>query len=105
MDTPYVLKKNGMYYAHNSCGYVSRVLMAELYDKAYAVSYAKRCEEVQAIPVTKLLTGVDEIQEYIDRMEVMKQAKEIQERCDHEWEICNDKRVCTYPECGLEEEI
>lgn len=71
---PYVLQKNGMYYAHRSCGYVSRVLLAELYTKEYAESYEKQCEEVRAIPVTDLLTGADEVQEYIDRLEVMKEA-------------------------------
>ena len=71
---PYVLKKSGMYYAHNSCGYVSRVLLAELYDKDYAINYAKNCDEVHAIPITELLTGVDEVQKYIDRIEIMKET-------------------------------
>lgn len=74
MSVPYVLNKNGMYYAHNSAGYVSRVLLAELYTKEYAESHASHCDEVRAIPVTELLTGVDEVQEYIDRLEEMKLA-------------------------------
>ena len=72
--TPYVLQKQGMYYAHNSRGYVSRVLLAELYTKEYAENYARQCEDVRAIPVTELLTGPDEVQEYIDRLLVMKAA-------------------------------
>lgn len=22
--------------------------------------------------------------------------------CDHDWEVCGENKVCTYPECGLE---
>ena len=80
MNAPYVLKKNGMYYAHNSCGYVSRVLMAELYDKDYALKQEKQCEEIQAIPVTELLTGAKEVQAYINRMQVMVEAMLEKER-------------------------
>jgi hypothetical protein len=72
METPYVLKKNGMYYAHNSCGYVHRVLLAELYTEEYAKRHAEGCDECEAIPVTECLTGPDEVQEYIERMEVMR---------------------------------
>jgi hypothetical protein len=71
MEIPYVIKKNGMYYGHNSCGYVSRVLLAELYDEIYAKNHEAHCEECKAIPITDLLTGPEEVQEYIDRMEVM----------------------------------
>lgn len=69
---PYVLQKNGMYYAHNSAGYVHRVLLAELYDEDYAKNYATYCDDVRAIPITELLTGAEEVQEYIDRLEVMR---------------------------------
>lgn len=72
MEIPYVLKKNGMYYAHNSAGYVHRVLMAELYTEEYAKRHAARCDEVHAIPITDLITGPDEIQDYINRLEVMR---------------------------------
>ncbi len=72
METPYVIKKNGMYYAHNSCGYVSRVIMAELYDKDYAIAQEKMCKELQAIPITDCLMGAEEVQAYIDRLEVMR---------------------------------
>lgn len=71
---PYVLKKNGMYYAHNSAGYVHRVLMAELYTEDYAKRHASHCDDTQAIPVIDLLTGPDEVQEYIDRLVVMRDA-------------------------------
>ena len=74
MKTPYVLKKNGMYYAHNSCGYTHRVITAELYDEEYATRHAAQCEEVQAIPVKDLITGPDEIQKYINRLEIMRDA-------------------------------
>ena len=74
MATPYVLRKSGMYYAHNNCGYVSRVLLAELYDEDYAKNYAEGHDEIDAVPVTELLTGAEEVQEYIDRMEEMRDA-------------------------------
>jgi uncharacterized protein YwlG (UPF0340 family) len=74
VSVPYVLQKNGMYYAHNSCGYVSRVLLAELYEENYAKRYAAQHEEVRAMPVTELLTGIDEVQEHIDRLEAMREA-------------------------------
>ena len=73
-EAPYVIKKNGMYYAHNSCGYTSRVLLAELYTESHAKARETQCGELQAIPVTELLTGSEEVQEYIDRMEVMRDA-------------------------------
>jgi hypothetical protein len=72
--TPYVIQKNGMYYAHNSAGYVSRVLLAELYTKEYAESHCKQSQECRAFPVTELLTSAEEVQEYIDRLEAMKRA-------------------------------
>lgn len=74
MSTPHVITKNGMYYAHNNCGYVSRVLLAELYDETYATDYAKLVEGCRAVPITELLTGSEEVQEYIDRLEVMRDA-------------------------------
>ena len=71
---PYVIRKNGMYYAHNSCGYVSRVLLAELYTEEYAKNHADQCDECYAVPITECLTGPEEVQEYIDRIEVMLEA-------------------------------
>ena len=72
MNIPYVIKKNGMYYGHNSCGYTSRVLLAELYTKEEAEAEARMCDEIQVMPITETLTGSDEVQEYIDRMEIMR---------------------------------
>jgi len=71
LEIPYVLKKNGMYYAHKDCGYVSRVLLAELYEEHYAKNYAKKNEDVSAIPINELLTGASEVKEYLDRMQIM----------------------------------
>ena len=72
MDEPYVLKKSGMYYAHNNCGYVGRVLLAELYTEQYAKNYIKGRDDIQAIPISECLTGSEEVQNYLDRMEVMR---------------------------------
>lgn len=71
---PYVLRKQGMYYAHNNCGYVHNVLMAEIYTKDYAEAYAGRHEEIQAIPVISCISNAEEIQEYIERLQVMRDA-------------------------------
>ena len=76
MKPLYVLKKNGMYYAHNSCGYVNRVINAEIYNEDYAKKYAKRNQEIQAIPITELLTCAQEVQEYIDRLCKMRNLME-----------------------------
>ena len=72
MDVPYVLKKQGMYYAHNGAGYVARALNAELYSEEYANRYAKNHEEVTAHPINEVLRDSDEVQEYIDRLESMR---------------------------------
>jgi hypothetical protein len=69
----YVLKKNGMYYAHNNCGYVNRVLMAEVYTKEYAQNYAKNHDEIDAIPIDELIS-IEELGEYFDRIKKMKKA-------------------------------
>ena len=74
MSDVYVLRKNGMYYGHNSCGYVHNVFNAELYDKDYAVQHATRCAEVTAVPISELISNTEEIQEHIDRLEVMRDA-------------------------------
>lgn len=70
---PYVLQKGGYYYAHNSCGYVGRVEMAELYTKDYAESHARSCEEVRAFPISVFLR-VETIEPYIERLLLMRQA-------------------------------
>ena len=70
----YALRKNGMYYAHKSCGYVSRILLAELFTEDYATRYARDHEDVTAVSITEALTGVEEIQEYIDRLAIMKKV-------------------------------
>lgn len=74
MDVPYILEKHGMYYAHNSSGYVHRVLLAELYTKEYAEQHARQCDEVRARPITDFLSDPDDVQEYIDRLEAMRDA-------------------------------
>jgi hypothetical protein len=67
--TPYLLKKNGMWYGHNSCGYTNRAELAELYTKEYAERHASNCDEVIAVPVTDVIKSVEHVQEYIDRLE------------------------------------
>jgi hypothetical protein len=77
----YVLKKNGMYYAHDNCGYVNRVLMAEIYTKKYAKNYAKNHDEIDAIPIDELIS-IEELDPYLERIKKMKKAlnSELQER-------------------------
>ena len=71
---PYLLKKGGMWYAHNSCGYTVRAELAEIYNEAEALKYASCCEEVTAVLVTDALHSADSIQSCIDRLMVMKAA-------------------------------
>ncbi len=86
MSEPYVLRKNGMYYAHNSCGYVSRVELAELYTKEYAEHQVSQCDDLSAHPVTNLISDVGHIDNVIDRLEAMKEAIEIKKPVDHDGE-------------------
>lgn len=72
MNMLYFLKKNGMYYSHDSCGYVSNFTQAEVYYERFAKFETKRCKEVTAIPITDVIQNSKEIQEYIDRLEAMK---------------------------------
>lgn len=74
MSVPYLISKNGMWYAHNSTGYVARAEMAELYTEQDAKSHANQCDEVRAVPVTDILKSAEDLQEYIDRLEAAKQA-------------------------------
>lgn len=76
MSEPYVLIKNGMFYAHNNCGYVSRVELAELYNKEYAESQVSQCDDLSAHPVTNFISDVDHIDNVIERLEEMKIAVE-----------------------------
>ena len=73
-DMPYVLKKHGMYYAHNNCGYVSRVELAEIYNSAYAIQYAENHDDIYAIPVSDLIKDPHGLSEYIERIEAMRDA-------------------------------
>lgn len=75
MEPPYVLIKGGMFYAHNSAGYVSRVEMAELYTKEYAEGHAASCSgEVVARLATDFLTDTDHIDSLIERLNTMRKA-------------------------------
>lgn len=74
MDMPYLIRKNGMYYAHNDCGYTARAELAEIYTKERAERSAIHCDEITAVPLNDIIKSVEHIQEYIDRLEVMKAA-------------------------------
>ena len=71
---PYLLQKQGMYYAHNNRGYVSRALLAEIYTKEYAELYASKHDDVHAIPVSDVLSSEDDFDGYIERIEAMRDA-------------------------------
>ena len=73
-DMPYVLKKHGMYYAHNNCGYVSRVELAEIYTESYAVQYAENHEDIYAIPISELIKDHKSLNAYIERITTMQDA-------------------------------
>ena len=71
---PYLLRKNGMWYGHNSCGYTARAELAELYTKEYAESHASNHDGVTAVPATDVIKSAEHVQEYIDRLEAIKAA-------------------------------
>lgn len=74
IDIPYVIRKNGMYYAHDSCGYVNNVMNAELYTKTYAEQHCSHGPEYQAIPVTDLISSTKHIDETMERLQAMRRA-------------------------------
>jgi len=74
MSIPYVIQKNGMFYAHNSAGYVSSVYCAELYSEEYAKRHADHSEECRALPVTHFVKDREQAQEYLDRVEAIRDA-------------------------------
>lgn len=75
METPYVLIKSGMFYAHNSRGYVGRVELAEIYTKEHADREVRGCSgEVIARPVTDFLHDPHGIDSLIERLEAMRRA-------------------------------
>lgn len=71
--TPYVLIRSGMFYAHDSRGYVHDPALAELYTKSYAERRARTSEEVIAKPVTEVISG-DRVGELLERLHVMQEA-------------------------------
>ena len=64
MSTLYFLQKGDMYYAHNSCGYVSTVVMAEIYTEEEAQRQSFQCEDVTAIPISERVSTKDAVQEW-----------------------------------------
>jgi hypothetical protein len=74
IEIPYLLRKNGMWYAHNDCGYTGRAELAELYTKEYAENTTKHHDDITAVPVTDIINSVEHVQEYIDRLEAIKLA-------------------------------
>ena len=56
---PYLLRKNGMWYAHNDCGYTARAELAELYTKERAERSAAHCEEITAVPLTDIIKSAE----------------------------------------------
>ena len=74
MSIPYVIRKGGYFYGHNSAGYVSSVFCAELYDEEYAKRHAEACDECEALPVTYFVGDREVAQEYLDRVEAIRDA-------------------------------
>lgn len=70
---PHVLQKDGMYYGHNSAGYVHSFYMAELYSAEYARRHAKASEDVRAIPITDLVQP-DQLRAIMERLQRIEAA-------------------------------
>ena len=70
----FLLKKHGMYYAHNSCGYVDSYRLAEVYTEEDAkLSASQSSGEVMAIDATSV-ARINEIDETIERLEKIRNA-------------------------------
>lgn len=65
---PYLLRKNGMWYSLNSCGYTARAELAELYSEQEAKEHAAGSPEVHAIPLCEAITNVDRLKEHHHRI-------------------------------------
>jgi hypothetical protein len=74
VEMPYLLRKCGMWYAHNSSGYTARAELAELYTKEYAESHANHHEKVSAIPLNEIIFSADRLDPFIERMQAMQEA-------------------------------
>jgi len=74
MEMPCLLRKNGMWYAHNNCGYTARAELAEIYTKEYADSHASQCEEVSAVPLNEIIKSAEQLDPYLERMQAMRDA-------------------------------
>lgn len=75
MNTPYLIRKSGMFYAVNSCGYVSSPLLAELFTKEKAMS-EQECTngDCQAVPITEMGITVEQIDRHIERLNVIREC-------------------------------
>jgi hypothetical protein len=74
-EMPYLLRKNGMWYAHNNAGYTARAELAEIYTKEKATKYAEQSGgEVAAVPLNEIIKSAKDVQAYIDRLEIMRDA-------------------------------
>ena len=63
----YLLRKGGYYYRPGSAGYTDKIARAGIFNEDYALSHAKSCEEVTAIPVTEITKDeVGELRETVD---------------------------------------
>jgi hypothetical protein len=63
----YLLRKGGYYYRPHSAGYTGSITHAGIFDEGYALSHAKGCDEVSAIPVTEIAQkSIDEMKGAVD---------------------------------------
>ena len=72
----YLIMKRGMYYAHNSCGYTSRVLLAGLYSEKYAKEQATQCDRLTAVEFNSSLIKLPELNKYLETINSMKYLSE-----------------------------
>lgn len=102
-DVPYVLRKNGYFYGHDSKGYVARFELAELYSKARAESEAQQVEGVTAHPITEFARDSDALDALIDRLEIMRDAAQLVEDdiVDHDVTLDDDASDPTQAEADL----
>jgi len=50
----YLIKKNGMFYRRNACGYTDFISHAGVFDEDYAKISANSCDELSIMPVSEI---------------------------------------------------
>lgn len=70
MKQLFLIRKDGMWYAHNSCGYVSRVELAEVYTREQAEARTHDVEGAYMVALEGAI-NMDSLHNTINRLRIM----------------------------------